>query len=118
MRRLKTPDAFKFMRLIKESGTRDEFIRIVLLVREHPDFPKDKIAAEFFMGMLSGMSNEKAEKRFYEFVSGILEVNVDELMDMELMDFIKLLASYKEVEKVENWKAFFDFVVNLIQKDK
>lgn len=115
MRKLKSTDAFAFMRIVKESGTRDEFRRIVSTINVGVGVNIEDLGIEWFLGVIEGLSNKSAEKSFFEFASGILEYSVDELMDMDLIDFIELVKSYGEVEDKERWKAFFDAVAGLMK---
>lgn len=114
MRKLKSTDAFKFMRIVKQAKIRDEFMRVALLVKDNPKMDINKIGADLILGIFEGLANEGAEKEFYKFASGILEQSVEELEEMDILDFFDLLKSYKEIEDKERWKAFFTSVASLM----
>lgn len=115
MRRLKTTDAFTMMRLIKEAGVKNEFKEIALKVQKNPNINQSEIGAELILGIIDGLASKGAEKQFYEFCSGILEISIEEMMDMDLVKFIGKLAEYKDIEDAEEWKSFFSVVANLMR---
>lgn len=115
MRKLKTTDVFAAMRLIKAAGMRAEVQRIALQMRTTGKFNVEQIGADFILGIMEGLADKGAEQKAYEFVSGPLEMDVEELQDLHPLAWKNLWEEYKKVEDIEAFKAFFDAVAHSIQ---
>lgn len=116
MRRLTTPDIFNALRLIKASGTKSEFAKVALIVRENPTMSLEKIGAELILGIIEGLANNGVEDMFYHMIAAPLEIDEKELYKMPHLEVLKLLKEYVSVEPKEEWKAFFDSVAAMTKK--
>lgn len=115
MRRLKSCDVFTAMRLIKAAGVKEEFERVALYVRQAGKLNVNELGAELIFSVIEGLASAGAEQKFYEFVSGPLEMSAEEVKEMELFDLIDMIKSYKDVEDPERLKAFFDSVAAIMR---
>lgn len=101
MRKLLTNDLFKFTRLIKSIGLKDEIKRFASDVDKQQDVAA--VGVDFLMIILERISDEGTEKLLYEFLSGPFEMEADEIANMELIDMVEALAQIADVEK---WRSF------------
>lgn len=115
MRKLKTTDVFAAMRLIKESGMKEEVQRIALITRKTGKIKLEEVGADFILGIMEGLAGVNAERKAYEFVAGPLEMDVEEIQNMHPLEWKTIWNEYKEVEDVEAWKAFFDAVASSLK---
>lgn len=115
MRKLKSTDVFKAMRIVKAAGVREEFKQVALLMKENAKLTVNEVGADLVFGVIEGLSNVGAEKLLFDFLAGILEEDGQALMDMHPLDLIDLLKRYvAEVEDREVWARFFDSVARML----
>lgn len=101
MRKLLTNDLFKFTRLIKAMGLKDELKKFATDVDKNQDV--SAIGVDFLMIVLERVSDVETEKLVYEFLSGPFEMSADEVANMELFDMVEALTKVADVEK---WRNF------------
>ncbi len=108
MRTLQTKDLFKFSRLLKAIGLKDEIQRMTMNAKNIEELTTEKIGFEFFFNMLVKATEEGSEQMIYDFFSDIFECTPEEIASSDPIDFFNKI---KEVASPEKWKAFFSQVV-------
>lgn len=114
MRDLQTKDLFKFSRLLKAIGLKDEIQRMTMNAKTVGDLATEKAGFEFLFAMLEKATTEGSEKLIYDFFSDIFECEPEEIAESDPIDFVNKI---KEVASPEKWKAFFSQVVQLMQSN-
>ncbi len=110
MRNLQAKDIFAMSRLIMSLDLKDEFKKIVDKVDGKTDL--NSIGYEMFFTVLGKCTDEKTENKVYEFLSGPLEIKVEEVAAMDIFD---LSEKIMEVASIDKWKLFFNKASQLIR---
>lgn len=118
MRVLKSTDLFAALRVVKEIGVKDELKQFASALSDGRVSAKTQreVGAELIFGLLANCGTEGAEKAFFTFLSGPLEIPVPELRDMDLDEFAEKIKDFVESVDVEHWKAFFGSLADLIKR--
>lgn len=123
MRKLRTTDVFAGMRLVKKAGLKETVQRIAALAKERKREESEEgegvnieeLGIDMVLGIIENLAEVGAEQKVYEFLAGPLEKTVEELKNMEVLELIEMMKSYKEVENVDGWKAFFQSLLRLMK---
>ena len=125
MRALKTSDLFAALRLVRELGVKDEVRKLALAMNDPANKDEDgnfrpemqrEIGSELIFGLLANCGAESAEKAFFSFLSGPMEIPVDDLKGMDLEEFgDKIMELIKSID-MEHWKAFFSSLADLMKR--
>lgn len=120
MRSLKTCDLFAALRVVKEVGIKDEMKRLALAVQgdKVSKMTQTEAGLELIMGVLANCGTESAEKAFYDFLSGVMEIPQEELKNMDLEVFSKKVIELVETIDLDHWKGFFLSLVRLTERQK
>lgn len=110
MRNLQAKDIFSMSRLIMSLDLKDEFKKIADKVDGKTDL--NSIGYEMFFTVLGKCTDEKTENKVYEFLSGPLEIKVEEVAIMDIFD---LSEKIMEVASIDKWKLFFNKASQLIR---
>ncbi len=110
MRNLQAKDIFSMSRLIMSLDLKDEFKKIADKVDGKADL--NSIGYEMFFTVLGKCTDENTEKKVYEFLSGPLEIKVEEVATMDIFD---LSEKIMEVASIDKWKLFFNKASQLIK---
>lgn len=106
MRNLKTPDFFKFSKIIRKMGLREDLKKVARDVADIKPEDKAKVLnemqIELLMIFVENIGN--AENEIYEFISNVSEKPVKELKDMDFDEFMGIL---KEIFLSDEIKSFF-----------
>ena len=118
MRALKSTDLFAALRVVKEIGVKDEMKQFAATVADGRMSEKTQreLGAELIFGLLANCGTEAAEKAFFAFLSGPLEVPVQELRDMDLDIFADMIKDFVASVDIEHWRSFFTSLAGLIRK--
>lgn len=116
MRNLQTHDIFVAMKVVNSVGVAEEIKRVALLVAEKKETNVNKIGVELLFNIMAKCANDETENLFYEFLGGILEMDMNDIKVMDPMKLIENIKKLKEVISVEQWKAFFQSLLNLIRQ--
>lgn len=118
MRALKSTDLFAALRVVKEIGVKDELKQFATALSDGRVSAKTQreIGAELIFGLLANCGTEGAEKAFFAFLSGPLEIPVQELREMDLDVFADKVKEFVASVDVEHWKAFFGSLADLMKK--
>ena len=118
MRELLTADLFAALRLAKELGIREEMKRMAAALQDGKvtKATQTEVGMELIMEVLANCGSERAEKAFYDFLSGPTETPPKELKIMPLTAFAELVREMVESIDVEHWKAFFTQLAGLLKK--
>lgn len=103
MRNLQAKDIFSMSRLIMSLDLKDEFKKIADKVDGKADL--NSVGYEMFFTVLGKCTDENIEKKVYEFLSGPLEIKVEEVATMDIFDLSEKVI---EVASIEKWKLFFN----------
>lgn len=112
MRNLQISDVFAFIRLIDETGMRDELKKMVMSKDSIGDLTAESFGYDIIFMLLEKASTEKAEKAVYKFFGNIFEMEPKEVAKMDPVDFVE---GIREVADIERWKAFFTSVAKLME---
>ena len=118
MRNLKSTDLFAALRIVREVGVKEEMKAFAARIADKSltEENQREIGVEFLWGLLGNAGTEKAEKAVYEFLAGPMEYTVQELRDMDLIEFGKKIVEFVGSVDIEDWKAFFTQVAELMKK--
>lgn len=116
MRTLKSTDLFAALRIVKEIGVKDEMKRMAESIQGVTDANQTEVGIELLMSVLANCGTEGSEKAFYSFLSGVTEVSVEDLRNMDLTDFADLIKEFVQSVDVEHWRSFFTQLAGLIKK--
>lgn len=116
MRKLKTTDVFAAMRIVREAHVKDEIKRIALEVNQSKkDMNVREIGAELVLSIVEGLANAGAEKEFYKFLSGPMEVEPEVIAEWSITELIENLKELGKMESPEGWASFFKSLGALIK---
>lgn len=116
MRKLENHDLFLFLRVANTVGIKEEVLKIANEVKKNgKNVTAESVGVDFIFNLLAKCGDPTAEKTIYEFLSGILEVSVDELYHGDPLTLMKQLKEYTSLIEVEEWKAFFTSLVGLMK---
>lgn len=118
MRALKSTDLFAALRVVKEIGVKEEMKQFAAAIADGRMSEKTQreIGAEMIFGLLANCGTESAEKAFFSFLSGPLEISVPELRDMDLEEFADKIKEFITSVDLEHWRSFFASLAELIKK--
>ncbi|MGM9958282.1 MAG: hypothetical protein ACI32B_03425 [Erysipelotrichaceae bacterium] len=130
MRKLNITDAFSAYRLIGVLGYRnmlvettnayDHFQREVKRRKKRGEkIDEDAMLKQAGVVVIAKImdaisADKRFEKAFYEFVSGPLEMSVEEIKQLQPVKFFNLLIELAKNEGVDEIKAFFKSLLSLI----
>ena len=120
MRGLKSTDLFAALRVVKEIGIKDEMKRMAdaLQGAKINEQMQTEVGMELIMSVVANCGTPSAEKAFFEFFSGVSEIPVTELREMNLDVFADKVKEFVLSVDLEHWKAFFTQLAGLIRKQK
>lgn len=101
MRKLLTNDLFKFTRLIKEIGIKEDIKQFSLTIDKQQNI--EAIGFDFIFVILEKTADEKSERLIYEFLSGPFEMTADEVANMEVFELVEAINKIADLEK---WRNF------------
>lgn len=110
MRKLKSTDIFKALRLVQASELKEELKPLIKKFAAGESEIED-IGFEGILTIISVFSEPKSEKSFYEFLSGPFEMTPEEVANLDIDELINKLEKLKEEN---NLKAFFTYLQGLI----
>lgn len=116
MRNLQTHDVFVALKIANSAGIREEVQKMALMVSEGKVLNEREIGIDFIMTVLSNCAEESTERLIYEFLGGILEIPPAEIKTMNPLELIEKIKSLKEVISIEEWKAFFQSLSQVLLK--
>lgn len=118
MRALKSTDLFAALRVVKEIGVKEELKQFAAAISDGRVSAKTQreIGAELIFGLLGNCGTERAESAFFAFLSGPLEIPVQELREMDLDLFMDNIKEFIASIDMEHWKAFFASLADLLKK--
>lgn len=110
MRNLQTKDIFSMSRLIISLDLKGEIKKIADKVDKSSDI--NSIGYEVFFTVLGKCTDESAEKKVYEFLSGPLEVKPEEVAEIDPLDLVEKVM---QVASIDKWKLFLSKASQLIK---
>lgn len=118
MRNLITSDLFAALRIVKEVDVKEEIKRLSAAIQNDKvsKQTQTEIGMELIFSLLANCGTERAEKAFYAFLSGVMEIDEDALKNMELTEFADKVKEMVEAIDIDHWKGFFHSLVQLIQR--
>ena len=108
MRKIKTKDVFTMARIIKMSGTKDELAETLRASQTSDAGDAGRIGVDLIMTLCSACGEEPIEKKLYELIGDIAEMEATEIRDMDLD---KLIELFKEIGEQNNLTNFFENAV-------
>lgn len=122
MRNLNTRDMFNAVRLIKELGVKDEIKKAALQMTtpKNEDEAESKVTEEdtksigfdMIFSIFEKVFDKNIEIKLYEFLSGPLEIEADEVGNMDPID---LCEKIYEIADIQRWKDFLFKAARLIK---
>lgn len=122
MRKLTTPDVFNGVRLMISTGMKNE-LKQMFMDKQLQDEAKELVAsvgsedgmAQVGLGVVLDIIGKCAEKKceeaIYQFFSGPFEMEVEEIKELPLLDFVSGII---EVAEIEEWVNFFTNVFSTL----
>ena len=108
MRKLKSTDLFAALRVVKTIGIKEEVVALATTLNaKKGGKTQEEVGTELILGLLANCGDKAAESAFYEFLSAPTEISVEELREMDLMDFANLIKEFVVGMDLEAWKGFF-----------
>ena len=124
MRKLVSKDLFAALRVVKEVGVKDQLKEMADVITQAKESGEDlekkqrELGVELILGVLANCGTERAERAFFAFLSGPLEIPEEELREMDLLEFGELVKTFIDSIDREAWRSFFDSLSDLIRKMK
>lgn len=124
MRKLVSKDLFAALRVVKEVGVKDQLKEMADVITQAKESGEDlekkqrELGVELILGVLANCGTERAERAFFAFLEGPLEIPAEELREMDLLEFGELIKTFIESIDGEAWRSFFDSLSDLIRKMK
>jgi len=112
MRKLKTPDVFNAMRVIKKTGVK-EGIKPYIKMAAEGKLSTEDLGIEGVLGLIEILAESKSERALYEVLAGPFEMTPDDVAELDLDVFV---SNLKIIEKENNLKVFFNSLSGLIGK--
>lgn len=107
MRALNTSDVFKAMRIVKALGIKEEFKQMALSIQAAKKIPKaQEVGFDVIITILGNAGN--CENEVYDFLSGVLEIDKNDLPTMDFLDLTEQIRAWVEFNDSDRWAAFFD----------
>ncbi len=127
MRKLKTGEIFKAVRIIKQLNLKDSikelapsFELIAKAKAIEDDTEKGKLTtsigfniSDVIFNVICECGDEKAEAYIYDFLSGPFEMETNEVKEL---DIDVLIENIKEMAQINDFETFFNSVLALIPK--
>lgn len=112
MRKLNTKDVFNFVRLVNNSGLKEEIKSVAVNIPKEKDekFSIEGVGFDIVFSILEKFASKNLESHLYEFLSGPFETTAENVGEM---DFFKLVENFFEVSDIESWKAFLKRAIRL-----
>lgn len=109
MRQLKTADVFAACRTVKRLGLREPIMKLC----EECDTVTEAFVKGFDLlwDVFDRATESKGENEIYKFLSGPLELTVDEIQNMQPVPFMEMLIQLKEENDL---KTFFGLVRKML----
>lgn len=102
MRKLQAKDLFEFSRLVKQIGIKEELKSVCMNSNTMQDVYESGF--EILYGIFDKATEQQAEKKLFEFFSKVFEMPMEEVEEMDPVEFINAIL---QVANVEKWKSFF-----------
>lgn len=120
MRALKSTDLFAALRVVKAVNVKEEMKSLAQTISEGRlnEKTQREIGSELIFALLANCGTEQAEKAFFAFLSGPMEIPVAELRDMDLDVFADKVKEFIASVDLEHWKAFFASLADLMKKQE
>lgn len=118
MRQLKSTDLFAGLRVVKAIGVKEEMKEFAQALANGSVSAKtqQEMGVELMLGILANCGDKAAEMAFFEFLSAPTEIPVEDLRDMDLLEFAEKIRDLVEFIDLEAWKAFFTSLADLMKK--
>lgn len=115
MRKLQSQDVFAAARLLKHAEVKQVLAEVAL--KKPAELKKDlrKVGFDILIDMIANISKPEAEKAFYEFLSGPLELKPEEIKKMDLLELINMIKEFISFIDSEEWKGFFRYLRSLMK---
>lgn len=114
MRKLQTTDIFAFCRLINAIGIKEDIKNIAMNAEKIRDIKKEEAGFDLLFSIFEKAIKVNSEDAFFQFCTGIFEMEVTEIKKMNPVEFIEKLM---DAADLENWKAFFSRAASLMQRN-
>ena len=120
MRRITSEDTFRAIRLVKAAGIKNEIKKMAQVVeqmqKEKKEIDIEEIGCDFFLSVIDGMADEKAEELLYQLISGPLEIEPTEVKKMSLWDLKEKIRDLIRYEDPDGWRNFFKLLGDSIKR--
>ena len=103
MRKLRLSDTLQGIRIMKKLGLKDTIERVANEAVEQGKTQR-MAGIDLIWSVLEVLAGTEGEKEIYQFLSGPLEMDPEEV---ERMDLPELMEKLTEVACVEEWRDFF-----------
>lgn len=115
MRKLQSYDVFAAARLLKHAEVKQVLAEVAL--KKPAELKKDlrKVGFDILIDMVANISKPEAEKAFYEFLSGPLELKPEEIRTMDLLELINMIKEFISFVDTEEWKGFFSSLQSILK---
>lgn len=113
MRNLKSADIFKMSRIIVALDIKDEIKNTALSIDSLSEAVSIDRGFDLIYMLVEKATTEKAENLLFDFISGIAEMEVAELREMDADKFFELLEN---IASAETWKSFFTQVAKFVDR--
>lgn len=115
MRQLKSADVFAALNVIRTIGAEEAVTALGSVIDKKSGLTQEEVGVRVIMYVVN-FGDPKATAALYTFLSGPLEKSVQELEDMDAIDFLELLKEFISSIDVDRWKSFFHSLGGLLRK--
>lgn len=115
MRNLQATDIFAFCRVVNAIGVKEDIKKIMMKANAISDIKnQSELGFELLFSIFEKATQKKAESQLFEFFAGIFEEPVEEVKQLDPVEFVDKLI---EAADIDRWKAFFLRVAALMKSN-
>lgn len=116
MRKINITETLKVVNFITSNGMSEEVQQMAMLAKSGKQINVREVGVQFVVGCVSKLTSDKALDRLFEILSGPFEINVQDLKEMEIEQFMELFLQFLDTVDAENIKGFFKSVAVSMEK--
>lgn len=115
MRQLRSTDVFAALNVIRTIGAEEAVTALGNLIDKKNGLTQEEVGVRVIL-YVANLGNQKATAALYTFLSGPLEKSIQELEEMDAIDFLEQIKEFVASIDVERWKSFFTSLGGVLRK--
>lgn len=115
MRRLSNHDLVLATRVVKDLNVTEEIKALALNIGKTATMKQaQQIGFRLFFAVLSNIGSEQAEKDLFQFLSGPLECDPEELVNADALETAEKIKELVGIIGINEWKGFFKSLASMM----